>query len=387
MGRAPAAIRMRAASIVTALPVPLSWAPCEPGPSQESRCAERITTSSGSSLPRISAIVSKTGIGPSTKQWSRSTSASTGCPAASQPWISSKSVRRIVTETSLGSSAIDSSRQFRLPPVTTRSLRLPTMRPAIGPARTSCSTCSRSSRAALSASLSSDGGRRRREDSERIQAPARRPPSASSSARVVGMASTLPRTGPSVPALQAAEVNSSSRSSGSTTRTEEGPRSKPTGTSPHLNRWQLESPRRENSSRVHMLAYSRRVEPVRRGPMLSARCSSVRHTWLFSLPSCTMRCTTSGSVWAGARPQRRSEGTRSRERRKWVMIAGVGGDRGGRSRPPQRSPSGGPAVVPAAPEGSERHWRKATRWSTSASESSSGRMSGLRAGLGLPPRR
>jgi hypothetical protein len=51
------AARIRAASIVTLVPVPLSVQPCEPGPFQESMCPEMMTTSSGFSVPLISAMV------------------------------------------------------------------------------------------------------------------------------------------------------------------------------------------------------------------------------------------------------------------------------------------------------------------------------------------
>ena len=53
---------MRIASIMVSVPVPLSVAPC--APSQESKCAESITYSSGFSVPFISAMVLKEGTMP-----------------------------------------------------------------------------------------------------------------------------------------------------------------------------------------------------------------------------------------------------------------------------------------------------------------------------------
>src|SRR5690606_16757454 len=54
--------KTRATSIIAIVPVPLSVAP-EP-PSHESRCADRITYSSGNSDPLISAMVLKDGTFP-----------------------------------------------------------------------------------------------------------------------------------------------------------------------------------------------------------------------------------------------------------------------------------------------------------------------------------
>ena len=52
-------LRIRAASNMVIVPVPLSVAPV--APSQESKCADRITYSSGNSVPGIVAIVLKVG--------------------------------------------------------------------------------------------------------------------------------------------------------------------------------------------------------------------------------------------------------------------------------------------------------------------------------------
>ena len=55
--------RIRIASIITTVPVPLSVAPDEP--SHESKCADSSTYSFGSSLPGIAAMVFATGAVPS----------------------------------------------------------------------------------------------------------------------------------------------------------------------------------------------------------------------------------------------------------------------------------------------------------------------------------
>jgi hypothetical protein len=69
---------MRAASIVVAVPVPLSVVPCTW--CQLSRCAETITTSSGFSVPRSVAITLCSAIGPARNSFGMSNSQTTGLP-------------------------------------------------------------------------------------------------------------------------------------------------------------------------------------------------------------------------------------------------------------------------------------------------------------------
>ena len=59
--------RMRIASIMTMVPVPLSVAPV--APSQESKWADSMTYSFGFSFPLISARVLKVGTSPSSFDW------------------------------------------------------------------------------------------------------------------------------------------------------------------------------------------------------------------------------------------------------------------------------------------------------------------------------
>ena len=58
-----ACLRMRIASIIVMVPVPLSVAPCDP--SHESKCADSITYSFGFSVPLIMPKVLNTGTSPS----------------------------------------------------------------------------------------------------------------------------------------------------------------------------------------------------------------------------------------------------------------------------------------------------------------------------------
>lgn len=91
----------------------------------------------------------------------------------------------------------------------------------------------------------------------------------------------LPRTTPLVPADHAMVANSSACDSGSTTRPNHGPRSNPTGNSPHDSRRALSIPNVAKRSRVHSQALVKLFEPVSLGPIRlqsTSRWSITRHS-------------------------------------------------------------------------------------------------------------
>ncbi len=124
-------------------------------------------------------------------------------------------------------------------------------------------------------------------DLTRTQAPLSWSRRTSYSSVVVGMRTILPRAGPSVPRVQARVVNCSSRrvlrsvvvSPSSRLRSTAlrslrvlGPRSKRVAMVPQGATLTLARPQARSWSAAHWLACSPLVEPVRRGPMVWARC-------------------------------------------------------------------------------------------------------------------